>query len=106
METYVIYAENHDTKECPSIPGLKVVYQEEGLSNQVDSLYFITKIPWKNPQPNTTQGFNTQPFAQFSQNKWTSPMPFQSWPQPWSQGWKNPYGKFPQYPEYPQFPQF
>lgn len=32
-------------------------------------------------------------------------MPRQYWPQPWSQGWKNPYGKFPQYPQYPQFQQ-
>lgn len=34
-------------------------------------------------------------------------MPWQYWPQPWSQGWKNPYGKFPQYPQFPQsYPTF
>jgi len=29
VEACVICVENHDTKECPSIPGLKVFYQEE-----------------------------------------------------------------------------
>ena len=28
VETCDICEENHDTKECPPIPGLKVVYQE------------------------------------------------------------------------------
>ena len=29
-------------------------------------------------------------------------MPRQSWPQPWAQGWKNNYGKYPQYLQYQQ----
>jgi len=33
VETCVICVENHDTKECTSIPGLKSVYQEEMISN-------------------------------------------------------------------------
>ena len=57
IETHVICAENHDNKECPSIPSLKVFYQEEVVSNEVDPLCFISKIPWKN------QGFNTQKYA-------------------------------------------
>jgi len=43
VETCVICAENHDTKECPSILGVKVVYQEEIIPNQVDPLCFIGK---------------------------------------------------------------
>ena len=35
VETCVICAESHDTKEFPSILGLKVVYQEELIPNQV-----------------------------------------------------------------------
>lgn len=63
VETCVICVGNHDTKECPSIPCLKAIYEEEGAPNQVDPLCFIAKRPWHNPQPNIAQGFNTQPFA-------------------------------------------
>ena len=45
IETCVICAKNHDTKECSSVPSLKAVYQEQ-VPNQVDSVYFISKIPW------------------------------------------------------------
>lgn len=52
-----------------------------------------------------TQGFNTQAFAPPSQKNWTAPMPWKYWPQPWAQGWKNPYGKYPKYQQpYPIFP--
>jgi len=64
VEICVICAKNHETKECPSIPSLKVVYQEEAVPNQIEPLRFIAKIPWQNSQPNMTQGFNTQTFAQ------------------------------------------
>jgi len=37
--------ENHDTKECPSILGLKAMFSEKGMPNQVDPLYFIAKRP-------------------------------------------------------------
>ena len=33
IETCVICSENHETKSFPSIPGLKVVFQEETISN-------------------------------------------------------------------------
>lgn len=68
VETCVISVENHGTKECPSIPGLKFVYQKEVVPNQVDPLCFIAKRPWHNPQPNIAQAFNTQPFTQSSQS--------------------------------------
>jgi len=59
----------------------------------------MTKRPWKNSQPNTTQGFNNhKPFVQPSQSNWNAPMSWKYWPQPWLEGWKNPYGKYPQYP--------
>ena len=46
VKTCVICVENHDTKEFPSITGLKVVYQEVEVSNQVYPLCFIAKRPW------------------------------------------------------------
>ena len=110
IETYVICVENHDTKDCPSIPRHKAVFGEEGMPNQVDPLYFIAKRPWKNPQTNQTQGFNLQQFAQYSQNNWNPPMSWQPWAQPqsWNQGWKNPYEIYSQNqqypPPYPNFP--
>lgn len=108
METFVICAENHDTKEFPSILFLKAIYQEEVIPNQVEPLCFIAKRPWQNPQSNMTQAFNIQTYAQPSQSNWTTPMPWKPWPQPRAQGWKNPYGKYPKYPQfqqpYPIFP--
>lgn len=47
-------------KECPSIPGLKVVFQDEAGTGQDESLCFIAKRPWQNQRSNMTQGFNTQ----------------------------------------------
>jgi len=35
VETCVICAENHDRKECTSIPGIQFVYQEEVMPNNV-----------------------------------------------------------------------
>jgi len=64
IEICVICAENDNTKEFPSIPGLKVVFQDEARTNQAESLCFIAKIPWQNQQSNMTQGFNTQSYAQ------------------------------------------
>lgn len=49
IETCAICADNHDTKECPSLRGLKAVFNDEGISEPVDPLYFIAKIPWQNP---------------------------------------------------------
>lgn len=43
--------------------------------NHIDPLYFIAKRPCQNSQTNMTHGFNTQAFAQPSQNNWTAPMP-------------------------------
>ena len=88
--------------ECLSIPGLKAVYQEEVIPNQVEPLCFIAKRPWKNLQPNMNQGFNTQTFSQPLQSNWTTPMAQKYWPHPSAQGWKKPYGKYPQYPQYQQ----
>ena len=46
IETYVICSENHETKICPSIPGLKVVFQEETISNPIESLCFVSRRLW------------------------------------------------------------
>lgn len=48
VKACVICVENHDTKECPRIPGLKVIYEEELIPDQVHPLCFIAKRPWKN----------------------------------------------------------
>jgi len=52
IETCVICVDNHDTKECPSLPSLKAVFNDEGILELVDPLYFIAKRPWQNHQPN------------------------------------------------------
>lgn len=102
LEFCVICAKNHNTKEWHSIPGLKVVFQDEVGASQVESLFFIAKTPWKNKKSNKTQGLNNQSYAQ-AQNNWTASVPWQPWPpqspNPSSaQGWKNHYRKYPQYP--------
>jgi len=102
IETCAIYADNHDTKECPSLPSLKVVFNDEGIPEQVEPLYFIPKRPWQNYQTNQPQGFRSQQFAQSSQNNWNPS--WQPWAQPqsqsWNQGWKSPYGAYAQYQQY------
>ena len=70
IETCVICTDNHDTKECPSLLGLKVIFNDEGISELVDPLYFLAKIPWQNPKPNQPQGFIPQQFSQSSQSNW------------------------------------
>jgi len=50
IETCVICAENDNTKEFSSIPNIKAVFQDESRISQVESLCFISKIPWKNKQ--------------------------------------------------------
>ena len=46
VETCVICSESHETKNFPSIPGLKAIFQEETTSNPTESLYFVSRIPW------------------------------------------------------------
>ena len=55
VETCMIYLERHETKGCPSISGLKAVFQEETAPNSAESLCFVTRRPWLGPQ---NQGFN------------------------------------------------
>lgn len=57
IETCAICAYNHDTKEFPSLPDLWAIFNNEGISEKIDPLYFVAKRPWKNPQPNQSQGF-------------------------------------------------
>lgn len=73
VETCVICSENHETKECPSIPGLKLVFQEDPTT--LESLYFIARRPWQGQQ---NQGFNNSMNFQ-NQPNWNP------WQQPWSQ---------------------
>eukprot|EP00253_Pinus_taeda_P007789 PITA_07789 len=103
VETCMICSESHETKDCPSIPRLKAVFQED--PNSVESLCFVSRRPWQGQQ---NQGFNSpmnfQP--QPNWNSWQQPWPqpqnqYQS--QPWAQGVKNPYGRFAQFYQYPPY---
>ena len=81
----MICSESHETKGCPSIPGLKVVFQEETIPNSIEYLCFVTRRPWLGTQ---NQGFNNQMYLQPppNWNSWQQPWP-QPQPQPQSQLW-------------------
>lgn len=49
IETCVICLENHESRSCPSIPGLEAVFQEETISNPIKSLFFFSRGPWQGP---------------------------------------------------------
>ena len=57
VENCMICSESHETKGCPSIPGLKAIFQEETISNSAEPLCFVARRPWQGPQ---NQGFNNQ----------------------------------------------
>lgn len=46
VETCMICLENHETKGCPSIPGLKAIFQEETIPNSTEPLCFVSRKPW------------------------------------------------------------
>lgn len=50
IDNCVICSENYETKGCPSIPGLKVIFQEETIPNSAESLCFLSRRPWQGPQ--------------------------------------------------------
>ena len=110
METCVICSETHETKDCPSIPGLKAVFQED--PSTLESLCFIARRPWQGQQ---NQGFNNSMNSQSQPNwnPWQQPWPqTQNAFQAWLQSMQNPYGRFAQFYQYPpsfqnqQAPQF
>ena len=43
VETSMICSENHEIKDCPSIPRLKAVFQED--PNSVEALCFVARRP-------------------------------------------------------------
>eukprot|EP00253_Pinus_taeda_P004263 PITA_04263 len=81
VETCVICSENHETKDCPSIPGLKAVFQED--QNTIESLCFVARRPWQGQQNqgfNNSMNFQTPPNWNPWQQPWSQPQnPFQSW---------------------------
>jgi len=99
VETCMICSENHETKDCPSIPGLKAVFQED--PNSMESLHFVASRPWQGQQNkgfNNSMNFQTPPNWNPWQQSWFQPQnPFQSS----VQGMKNPYGRFAQFYQYP-----
>ena len=86
----MIFSENHETKGCPLIPGLKAIFQEETITNSAEPLLFVARKPWQGPQ---NQGFNNQMYLQ-------PPPNWNSWQQPWpqsqsqSQPWSQPQSQF------------
>ena len=78
VETCMICSESHETKDCPSIPGLKTVFQED--PNSVESLCFVSRRPW---QGEKNQRFNN-PMNFLPSPNWNS------WQQPWFQP-QNPF---------------
>ena len=99
VETCMICSENHETKDCPSIPGLKAVFQED--PNSMESLYFVARRPWQGQQNQgfkNSMNFQNPPNWNPWQQSWSQPQnPFQSW----VQGMQNPYGIFAQFYQYP-----
>ena len=55
VEACAICEQSHSTNSCPSLPGLKSVF--EGENEEVDQLYFMgSKKPWQLQPPNVNQG--------------------------------------------------
>ena len=50
IKACMIFSENHETKGCPLILGLKVVFQEEKVPNSVEPLCVVSIKPWQRPQ--------------------------------------------------------
>lgn len=50
VETCMIFSESHETKGCPSISGLKAIFQEETVPNFVEPLCFVARRPWQGQQ--------------------------------------------------------
>jgi hypothetical protein len=49
-----ICAKDHDTEQCPSLPGLKVVFRE--AKEETEALYMMAqRRQWKTWPPNTLQ---------------------------------------------------
>eukprot|EP00253_Pinus_taeda_P006459 PITA_06459 len=99
VETCAICSESHETKDCPSIPGLKAVFQED--PNSIESLCFFSRRPWQGQQNqafNNPTNFQPPPSWNPWKQPWSQPQnPFQSW----VQGMQNPYGRFAQFYQYP-----
>ena len=99
VETCMICSESHETKDCPSIHGLKAVFQED--PNSVESLCFVSRRPWqgqKNQEFNNLMNFQPLPNWNSLQQPWFQPQnPYQSW----VQGMQNPYGRVAQFYQYP-----
>ena len=68
VETCMICSKSHETKGCPSIPGLKGVFQEETVPNFAKPLCFVARRPWQGPK---NHGFNNQMYLQPPPN-WNS----------------------------------
>ena len=73
----------HTTEDCPSLPGLKAVYQNDNGANKAQErlCYVAPRGLWQPHQPNMMQ----YPYAQFqgyaqkSQGNWKTPLPWQPW---------------------------
>ena len=90
VEKCTICELNHATSSCPSLPGLKVVFQRTG--EEMETLYFMgPKKPWQPRSSMGNQGMFPDPSQYFSNfNMGPQSMPYPPmWPQyqfsPWQQ---------------------
>jgi hypothetical protein len=102
-----ICSKDHATHNCPSLPGLKSIYQKDEEPEKL--CYVSQKRPWQ-PKPqgmiqDQYQYFNsywTNPSMKYASQPWG--MPTQQWVAPpppnqlWKQGWRNPTMGGPQQP--------
>jgi len=98
-----ICEQKHVTNSCPSLPGLKAVYQ--GANEETEQICFIgQRRPWKPRPPGMVQDpssfysafWTNQKNWKYPSQNWYPPMPWQQWaPQKtqshhWQQGWRGP----------------
>jgi hypothetical protein len=93
-----ICEQNNDTKNCPSLPELKAIYQ--GATGETEQICFMAqKRPWPPKVPGMVQEQSQFPpyYTQYKypQQNWYASMPWQQGQpqmqnQPWQQGWRGP----------------
>ena len=66
IEVFLVCEENHATKKCPSLPGLKAEYQ--GGEAMPEKICFINKRRPQGPRP-YQQGMSGAPYSYYHNNK-------------------------------------
>ena len=93
IEVFLVCEDNHAIEKCPSLPGLKVVYQ--GWEVGPEKLFFINHRRPQGPR-SYQQGAQVAPYSYYQKNKnapiqyWYTPTP-PSWPTPPTWPYNHPY---------------